>query len=97
MFTQEVPEPPEADIFAAGYASITEKYIEAVSAATLAMEGMRGLGAIDPALTVRRTEDVVVLAVSERTIARFPAPADDDVEGWAALTAKVSAAGRRTS
>ena len=94
---QQVPERPEADIFAAGYASITEKYIEAVSAATLAMEGMRGLGAIDPALTVRRTEDMVVLAVSDHTIARFPAPADDDVEGWAALTAKVSAAGRRTS
>ena len=97
LFTQQVPERPEAEIFAAAYASITEKYIEAVPAATLAMEGMRGLGAIDPALTVRRTEDVVVLAVSERTIARFPAPADDDVEGWAALTAKVSAAGRQTS
>ena len=99
-FTQEgqqVPERPKAEIFAAGYASITEKYIEAVSAATLAMEGMRGLGAIDPALTVRRSENVVVLAASGRTIARFPAPADDDVEGWAALTAKVSAAGRRTS
>ena len=96
-FTQQVPERPEAEIFAAGYASITEKYLEAVPAATLAMEGMRGLGAIDPALTVRRSEDVVVLATSDRTIARFPAPADDDVEGWAALTAKVSAAGRRTS
>lgn len=94
---QPVPERPEAEIFAAGYATITEKYIEAVSAATLAMEGMRGLGAIDPALTVKRSEDVVVLAASEHTIARFPAPADDDVEGWAALTAKVSAAGRRTS
>jgi len=94
---QQVPERPEAEIFAAGYATITEKYIEAVPAATLAMEGMRGLGAIDPALTVRRSEDVVVLAASERTIARFPAPADDDVEGWAALTAKVSAAGRQTS
>ncbi len=96
-FTEQGPERPEAEIFAAGYASITEKYIEAVPAATLAMEGMRGLGAIDPALTVRRSEDVVVLATSDRTIARFPAPADDDVEGWAALTAKVSAAGRRTS
>ncbi len=96
-FTQQVPEWPKAEIFAAGYASITEKYIEAVPAATLAMEGMRGLGAIDPALTVRRSEDVVVLAASESTIARFPAPADDDVEGWAALTARVSAAGRRTS
>ncbi len=94
---QQVPERPEAAIFAAGYASITEKYIEAVSAATLAMEGLRGLGAIDPALTVRRSEDVLVLAASDSTIARFPAPADDDVEGWAALTAKVSAAGRRTS
>ena len=94
---QPVPERPDAEIFAAGYATITEKYIEAVPAATLAMEGMRGLGAIDPALTVRRAEDVVILAASEHTIARFPAPANDDVEGWAALTAKVSAAGRRTS
>ena len=68
---QQVPELPEAEIFAAGYASITEKYIEAVPAATLAMEGMRGLGAIDPALTVRRSEDVVVLATSDRTIAQI--------------------------
>lgn len=97
LFTQQLPERPDAEIFAAGYASITEKYIDAVPAATLAMEGMRGLGAIDPALTVRRAGDVIVLAASEHTIARFPAPADDDVEGWAALTAKVSAAGRRTS
>ncbi len=96
-FTEQVSKKAAAEIFAVGYASIAEKYIEPVSAATLAMEGMRGLGAIDPALTVRRSEDVVVLAASERTVARFRAPADDDVDGWAALTVKVSAAARQTS
>ncbi len=96
-FTEQVPKKAETEIFAVGYASIAEKYIEPVSAATLAMEGMRGLGAIDPALMVTRSEDVVVLTASERTVARFRAPADDDVDGWAGLTVKVSAAARRTS
>ncbi len=95
--TKQVSKQAEEEIFAVGYASITEKYIEAVSAATLAMEGMRGLGAIDPALTVSRSQGMVVLAASERTVARFQAPADDDVDGWATLTVKISAAGRRMS
>lgn len=85
------------DVFIAGYASITKKYIDNISVATLAMEGMRGLGAIDPALSVRRSGNTVILSESGWEVAQFPAPADDDVDGWAALTVQVSVAGRGAS
>ena len=85
------------ETFAAGFSSITEKYIEPVMVGDLAIDGMRGLGSIDPALTVNRIGPDVLLASAETPIARFTAPAEDDVDGWAALTVDVSAAGSRAS
>ena len=91
------PEPAAREVFESAYASISEKYLEVVSPASFAVEGMRGLGAIDPGLAVNRTGDTLTLLAADKVLARFPAPADGDVKGWAALTVSVSAAGRRTS
>ena len=85
------------DVFSAGYGSIADKHIDEVTPAALALEGMRGLASIDPGLAVSRQGDTIVLASSEMTTQRYPAPADSDVQGWAALTADVSTAGRQAS
>lgn len=91
------PRDAASEIFSAGYGSISERYIEPVTPAALALEGMRGLSAIDPELTVGRSGDTIVVSSGDRLVARRPAPGDDDVEGWAALTSEVSAMGRRNS
>ena len=67
-----------ADVFAAGYGSVADKYIEKILPSSLALEGMRGLASIDPELSVTRSGDLIVLASSDEKTADFPAPADND-------------------
>jgi carboxyl-terminal processing protease len=94
------------EVFAAGYAGISEKYIERVSVEDIAIEGLRGLGAIDPDLTVIRTDPdgkqasgtgQIILRAQGKEVIRKPAPAIDDVQGWASLTTEVSLAARKAS
>ena len=76
------------EVFTAGYTSITEKYIYSTTVENVAMDGLRGFGAIDPAITLRRGSGFVTFAVNGTDLARKPAPAVDDSRGWAALTAE---------
>ncbi len=85
------------EVFTAGYSSISDKYIDKVSMAVLALEGMRGLGTIDPGLVVSRRQNTIILTDNDRVVARFPAPPDNDAQKWAALTVKISAAGGKAS
>lgn len=85
------------ETFSVGYGSIAEKYIDPVVVGDLAVEGMRGLGVIDPTVGVRRDVDQVILLHDAREVARFPAPGDDDARTWADLTVKVSRAARAVS
>lgn len=91
------PSEAASETFAVGYESIIEKYIESVSAGELALEGMRGLASIDPALGVQRSAADIMLTNSEEEVARFPAPDRHDVEGWADVTVKTALAGRKAS
>ena len=101
---RQAPEPVSAfprqaveEVFTAGYGSIKEKYIDPVVIGELALEGLHGLGSIDPNLSVERDGGEVVLSAGERPVARFLAPRESDVQGWAELTSRVSAAGRLNS
>lgn len=91
------PTQAAAETFSVGYGNIASKYIEPVPISQLAVEGMRGLGVLDPALTVRQAEGQIVLAAGDGDVARFPAPSDDDPGAWATLTVEVSRAGRNVS
>ena len=86
-----------SQVFAAGYSGVTEKFIDPVSVGDIAIEGIRGLGAIDPDLTITRADGKVVLSASGREVAFFPAPKENDVAGWAQLTVDISAAAREAS
>jgi len=55
------------------------------------------LGSIDPDLTVERNGKTIVLSVSGEIKSQYPAPAENDADGWAALTAELTAAARRSS
>ena len=80
------------EVFTAGYSSISEKYIDTISLAVIALEGMRGLSTIDPGLTVSRRQNTIILTDNDRVVARFPAPRDNDARKWAALTVEISTA-----
>ena len=93
----DFPRQAAVQTFTDGYKGVAQKYIDPVRVQDVAVEGLRGLGTIDPVLTVARSGATVVLAAGSREVARFPVPGDGNVGGWAALTADVSAAGRTAS
>lgn len=86
-----------AEMFAAGFGGVADKYIEPVAVDEIALDGMRGLAAIDPSLTVIREDGGVVLLASGREVARLAAAKDDDVAGWAKVAADVSLKARDAS
>lgn len=85
------------EVFAAGYGSIAEKYIDEISIAELAVEGLRGLSTIDPALGVAHEPDSVVLRLNGSQVHATPSPGTDDPVGWAHVTTELAAAGRLVS
>ncbi|MEQ9170926.1 MAG: S41 family peptidase [Rhodospirillales bacterium] len=86
--------PAAAEVIAAGYENIAEKYLEALPVREIGMEGLRGLGAIDPALAIDIGKTEVRLTDNGREIVREPLPKKDDAYGWAMLTARASLAAR---
>jgi len=94
---QQVFVPDLKEVFAAGYTNIIEKYLYSTTVEDLAMEGLRGFGTIDPAITVRRGSGFVIFAADGINLARMPAPGADDVLGWAALTAEFAKQTHRQS
>lgn len=83
--------------FAFAYTSIVERHLERVTAAAVAIEGMRGLAAIDPEIGIARLDDKLLLNASDHVAAEYPLPAEDDVRGWARLTVTVALEARGIS
>jgi len=86
-----------AEVFAAGLSGIAEKYIDVVAVDDISFEGIRGLGVLDPDLTVSREGGEVLLTSAGHEVIRLKAPGADDVAGWANLTADISLAARQAS
>lgn len=84
-------------VFAKAYENVFDKYIEALDTPGFAMRGLNGLVTIDDTLGADRLGNTVRLTVSGIEVARFAAPAGDDVDGWARLTTRVIDAGRTRS
>ena len=75
--------------FTAGYRHISERYIEAVSASELALEGLRGLATIDPSLQVDLSGNRIIVSSNIFPSRSYAAPAVNDYEGWAILTVQI--------
>lgn len=91
------PRTAAEEVFATAYRNIADKYIETVALDTVVMEGLRGLSAIDPAITVSRGGGLVTLGTPDRVLANLHLPPANDTRGWAAVTADMVVAGRAES
>ncbi|MBI5164936.1 MAG: S41 family peptidase [Magnetospirillum sp.] len=73
-----------------GYNVVVERHLERVTIAAVALEGLRGLSSIDPEVGVARIGTQVLLTASDRVVAEYPLPGDDDVRGWSRLTVTIA-------
>jgi carboxyl-terminal processing protease len=89
--------PAATEVIAAGYENIADKYLERLDVRTIGEEGLRGLGAIDPAISIEIGDNAVLLTGDGQPLAREPLPKGDDAYGWAVLTARASSAARSWS
>lgn len=83
-----------AKVFAAGYSTIQDKYINPVSSRHIAANGLSGLTSIDANLTVAVDEKAVHLLLPDGAAVELPAPADGDAQSWGAATANAIAVAR---
>jgi carboxyl-terminal processing protease len=79
------------------YSHIYRQYIDPVSVDEMSMSGLKGVSGIDSALRVKRADGVVWLSSDDVSLAKFQAPAQNDIDGWSALTIKVLDASRGAS
>jgi carboxyl-terminal processing protease len=82
--TESFARPAVADVIVAGFDNISDKYIETVTLNRIGVEGLRGLGAIDPAISLREEGDEIVLRDGGIEIGRMQHPEETDVRAWAA-------------
>lgn len=80
-----------------GFTSILERHLESVTAAAIAVEGMRGLAGIDAEIGIDHVGGKVMLTAADRVVAEYPAPREDDMRGWARLTVTVALDARGVS
>jgi len=78
-------------VFTSGFNNISDKYIDAVSVETLAMEGMRGLSALDSNVSIVRNDETIELHYRRQLIRRYHAPPPDDPARWASIVANMTA------
>ncbi len=84
-------------LFRTGLQDIHDIYIEPKDAQGLSMAGLENLEKIDAGVRVELREHQVALLLGSSDAALFDRPSQDDVDGWAALTALALADGRRRS
>ena len=84
-------------VFSTVYRAIAERYLDPVAVQTLALEGLVGLTAIDPALSITQTDGSISIASDAAIIKRYVSPAPGDVRGWAALSAQIVGSARHSS
>lgn len=87
----KIPVGEAEEIFSAGFRNIADKYIDGVNVETLAMEGIRGLSALDPDISLIQSANMLEIRHRRRVASRVPAPAPDDSDGWALAVAKLIA------
>ncbi|HAD88324.1 MAG TPA: hypothetical protein DCG48_13265 [Rhodospirillaceae bacterium] len=86
--------PAATEVIAAGYENIADKYLVSLPVETIGMEGLRGLGAIDAAISIEQSDDEVQINGNGREFAHEPLPKTGDSYGWARLTARAALAAR---
>ena len=68
---------------------MSERYIEPIPASDLALEGLRGLAAIDPTLRVEANQNEISIRSDTMPSRRYDTPSQNDYQSWAELTVQV--------
>ncbi|CCQ75161.1 S41 family peptidase [Magnetospira sp. QH-2] len=92
-----LPRPAMTHTLTTGYEAITDKFIQPVSVARLALDGLQGLGAIDPALVARADDKQLEIRVGAVKLASLAVPEEGDVGAWARLSIDAIDAARHGS
>jgi carboxyl-terminal processing protease len=79
-------------VFGTALAFITPRTLEQEPIPQLAIWGLRGLTAMDPAFTTELRDQDLLVRQGGKPIFSAPLPQPDDAAGWGALAAKASAA-----
>ena len=85
------------EIFTVGFSSIVARYIDPIVVEKLALDGLRGFGAIDPAMTAVREGDRVSIRGGGQPVASRPIPNADDPQVWSRLVTDMAVAARSHS
>lgn len=89
---------PADRVLSFAFESIRDRYLTDVKIDQLALEGLHGLSAIDPALVTELGEmGRITLKYQDRLAAEYRAPGPDDTTGWAALIMTVTKDARSLS
>ncbi len=101
--SQDARVPLESDLqnarhlFAVGFQTIFDVYVEEVSVSNLAIAGLRNLARIEPEMTVVENDGRITITLDGEAVTSFIAPARLDVDGWSNVTAAVLQVGRELS
>ena len=101
--SQDARVPLESDLqnarhlFAVGFQTIFDVYVEEVSVSNLAIAGLRNLARIEPEMTVVENDGRITIKLDGEAVTSFIAPARLDVDGWSNVTAAVLQVGRELS
>ncbi len=79
------------------YRNINSRYIDAVSVAQIASDGIAGLATLDDKFSVEQASGSLTLSYAANPVAQFQLPASNSPDQWASLTADVINAGRTVS
>ncbi|HMA48167.1 MAG TPA: S41 family peptidase [Magnetospirillaceae bacterium] len=91
--------PAPAVTLAFGLSEIHDRALLPISAETLALEGLQGLAALDPAVSVAKGSDRrIQLSYDGQAVASYAAPALNDSVGWGMLLDRIARqAGRKSA
>ncbi len=95
--TSRTFETSSSHVLGIAYQHIRERYIEQVSMQEVALGGMKGISAIDPAFDVKRVGDKIRLFKDGKQLAEFATAPPQSADRWASLTTAVVEASRAYS
>jgi len=88
------PSPAAIEVFAAGFENVTDKYLDNLAIDDIGLEALRGLGSIDPAISVERDGDTIGLFGDGGEIVRLEYPDQGSPRAWAHIALEATKAAR---
>ena len=89
--------PLSAEVFAEGYDSISDYYLNRIELGDMTVDGLSGLAAIDARIGAARADGTVQMLIDGEVIGEFPDPAARNPDAWAILTVAAVANARQAS